>query len=825
MKNTAQTYRTKLLHFDNKPLNSVVLLFLIILFSVATLAQDSASAAKVSVRVTDPQGAILTNAEVTLYTRDGRIRISGLTDSAGTYRFEHLAPGEYLIEAEADGFARAATRVLRLERNASPSLDISLPLAGVSEKVIVTAQATAQPVDEVSKAVSVIDSREIDERDESSVTDALRTVPGLRVQQLGGPGRLVSIKARGLRNQDTAVLIDGLRFRDATTGDATSFLSDFLIANLDRVEVLRGSGSSLYGTNAIGGVVNIVTDEGGGPTHGNILLEGGGLGLFRGRAKVAGGAGRFIYSAGASHLNVARGIDGDDAARNTSGQGRVLLQLSPTTTLSGRVYSGTSFVQLNSSPDVIGTLPLSGIIEARPLSRAEQRRLENGVPSAQLNASGATFIPDANDTDASAASRFFDGAVIFAHRPLEAFGYSLSYQALATRRLNSNGPAGIGFQPFGGPTHTEDDGRIHTLNARTDFRLGKHNLINAGYEFENVSFLNQSFSSNVTDNSSTDVVERSNTFFAQDQLRFLEDRLQLSAAFRAQFFSLSSPRFTPTAGAPYAGVAFGSPGSAYTGDGSIAYLVRTTHTKLRGHIGNGYRAPSLFERFGTSFFGGFFSPLGDPRLRPERSMAFDAGIDQSLQDNRLRLSATYFYTRLQEVIGFDFSGRINPQTDPFGRFFGFLNTGGGLARGLELSATASPTRMLDMFASYTYTNSDQRTPQIDGSGIIRSLVIPDHQFAVVITQRIGRRAFVNFDLTATSEYLAPIFDGNTFASRAYRFRGLAKADLGASYKLPFDESRFLRFFGYLDNLFDRDNFESGFRTPGRAARAGAAFSF
>ena len=194
-------------------------------------------------------------------------------------------------------------------------------------------------------------------------------------------------------------------------------------------------------------------------------------------------------------------------------------------------------------------------------------------------------------------------------------------------------------------------------------------------------------------------------------------------------------------------------------------------------------------------------------------------------DNRLRFSATYFYTRLQEVIGFDSQRRINPQTDPFGRFFGFLNTGGGLARGLELSATASPNRMLDVFASYTYTNSDQRAPQINGSGIIRSLVVPDHQFAVVITQRIGRRAFVNFDLTATSEYLAPIFDTNTFAGRAYRFRGLAKADLGASYKLPLDESRFLRFFGYLDNLFDRDNFESGFRTPGRTARAGASFSF
>lgn len=813
-----KTNRIRFLRFKNKPLSILVLLLLFNGFPSAVFAQTSAGAAQIKVRVTDPQGAILPNAKITLYTRDSSIRLNRLTDNNGTSRFDQLGPGEYLIEAEATGFARAATRVLRLERNGNASLDIALPLAGVSEQVVVTAQATAQSTDEISKAVSVLASREIEERNEATVTDVLRTVPGLRIQQLGGPGRLVSIKTRGLRNQDTAVLIDGIRFRDATTGDATSFLSDFGVTNLDRVEVLRGSGSSLYGTNAIGGVINIVTDEGGGPTHGSILAEGGGLGLFRGRAQLAGGTTGFAYSAGASHLNVTRGIDGDDAARNTSGQGRVVLRLQPTMTLSGRAYAGTSFVQLNNSPEVFGPLPLTGIIEARPISRADLRRYEMGVPLGLLSL-GGTFIPDANDPDASAASRFFNGAITFAHRPVEAFGYTISYQGLATRRLNSNGVAGVGFQPFGGSTLTQDDGHIHTLNARTDLSVGKHNLINAGYEFERATFFNRSTSANVADNNSTSVVEHSNTFFVQDQLRFLEDRLQLSAAFRAQFFSLHAPGFTPTAGAPYAGIAFGSPGSAYTGDGSIAYLFRTTHTKLRAHIGNGYRAPSLFERFGTAFFGGFFAPLGDPRLRPERSIAFDAGIDQSLYDNKLRLSTTYFYTRLQEVIGFDSSGLINPVTDPFGRFFGYLNTGGGLARGLELSATASPIRTLDLFVSYTYTNSDQQTPQVSGSGVISSLVIPNHQFAAVVTERIGHRAFINFDVTATSDYLAPVFP------RVYRFPGLVKADLGASYEFPLAEQRRLRVFGYIDNLFNRDNFESGFRTPGRTGRAGASFSF
>ena len=185
--------------------------------------------------------------------------------------------------------------------------------------------------------------QEIDERDESAISEALRTVPGLRVQQLGGPGSFTSIKTRGLRNEDTAVLIDGLRFRDAAApqGDASGFLEDLIVTDVSRVEVLRGSGSSLYGSNAIGGVINLVTDEGGGPFHGNLLAEGGGLGMFRGRAQVAGGARNdsIVYSAGFSHLNVTRGIDGQDEARNSSGQGRILFRLTPTTTLSGRIYA------------------------------------------------------------------------------------------------------------------------------------------------------------------------------------------------------------------------------------------------------------------------------------------------------------------------------------------------------------------------------------------------------------------------------------------------------------------------------------------------------
>src|SRR4051812_40983344 len=383
----------------------VIVCALLLAACLPALALGQQQGGLLSGRVTDPQGAALPGANVTLYERARtQVRLSTVTDASGAYRFERLAPGEYLVEVEARGFAPKAAQAVTLAREASSTLDVRLEVSGVAAEVVVTASDTPQTADEVSKAVTSVTRREIEERDEATLTDALTTVPGLRVQQLGGPGSLVSIKTRGLRNQDTSVLIDGLRFRDpsAPEADATSLLSDIQITDAGRVEILRGSGSSLYGTNAMGGVVNVVTDEGGGPFRGQLFAEGGGLGFARGRAQFSGSAGaaeRFVWSAGVSHLNVSKGVDSTDAARSTNAQGRALFRLTPTATLSARVYASDSFAQLNEEPQAIGALPATGVVDARPLSRTELERYESGVGVSQLNVGGATFLPAANDPD------------------------------------------------------------------------------------------------------------------------------------------------------------------------------------------------------------------------------------------------------------------------------------------------------------------------------------------------------------------------------------------------------------------------------------------
>ena len=124
-----------------------------------------------------------------------------------------------------------------------------------------------------------------------------------------------------------------------------------------------------------------------------------------------------------------------------------------------------------------------------------------------------------------------------------------------------------------------------------------------------------------------------------------------------------------------------------------------------------------------------------------------------------------------------------------------------------------------------YTFTDTEPPAGGDPALTQAFVIPKHQFSVVATQYVGPDLYVNFVLAASDSYFAPVFDPVTFVSRTYRFGGIVKADLGASYTWRLDGPRGIRFFAQVMNLFDRENFESGFRTEGRKVVASAAFEF
>src|SRR6266481_7204134 len=204
---TQRCRRATRLGFVTQPLRGWWFFLLILALSSSAFAQNMAS---VHGRIADERGAGVAGAEVWLRSRTGA-HLLLVTDDNGDYSFKYVVPGDYVMEVKARGFATFTSKELRLARGQSISNDVRFSIQAVSESVVVTATGTAQRADETSKAVSLLDNQSIETRRKLTLTESLRGTPGLRVQQQGSPGALTTLRLRGLRNFDTAILLDGLR--------------------------------------------------------------------------------------------------------------------------------------------------------------------------------------------------------------------------------------------------------------------------------------------------------------------------------------------------------------------------------------------------------------------------------------------------------------------------------------------------------------------------------------------------------------------------------------------------------------------------------------
>ena len=773
--------------------------------------------------VSDSSGAPVRDARVTLQQVAGSALLSTVSDTAGQYVLANVPPGQYLLEAAVSGLS-ATPQTITLAAGTASKLDLQLLVSAVRTQVSVTAASEPQSVDQVSKALDVVSTAETERRGIFSVADSVRFLPGLRVAASGGPGALTTIQSRGLPPEDTAILIDGFRFRDPTSpkADASAQIGDLLLTDTSRVEVLRGSGSSLYGTNSVAGTVNIITNPGGGSLHGDLDLQGGGLGLFHGVARVAGGVwkNKLTYSAGISHLNVTQGVDDVGAVRNWSGQGGVSYALTPNLTIAASVFAKTGYLQLNVSPMPTDTAPTSGIIPAIPLTTAQIKLADGSLPYA---AGPATFVPSLGDADAGVYSHFVDSLFRLEHQVNARLSYRIAYALVDSVRNNTDGPAGPGIYQPAFNTSDRYTGTIGTLQARVNYLLGSHQVLTAGYEFEQEHYIDLSTDLNPDPAQRayfrTDARQRSNAAYAQDEIRLFDGRLAVLLSGRYTRASLDQPQFI-NAPSAYVGVQLPTPPAAYTGDASLAYFFRGSSTKLRAHAGNSFRLPSLYERFGESVFDGFAFTYGDPRLSPDRAVSIDFGFDQYLFHQHLKFSGTYFYTHLQQVVGFlDFPPNY---VDPYGRSAGYYNTGGGISRGVEVSGEFRPSSRTMISASYTYTNALDRTSQYFTGTVVdplQSVRILPNAVKIVALQQLGKHVDLAMDFEGGSNYLYPL---NGYA---YQFSGPRQLGVTAGYSFRWSERFDTRLYTRVSNTLDQDYYENGFRTPQRWAVAGVRFSF
>ena len=175
------------------------------------------------------------------------------------------------------------------------------PAEAEVESVVVSATRFDIPLDQSPASASVISSEELEQKQIQRVSDALRGVPGLSVVQTGVPGQLTSVFTRGLRSEHTQVLLDGIPINQGLQG-AFNF-ADFTTEDIDRIEVVRGPQSTIYGPRALAGVIQIFTKQGNGTPGVMFAAEGGSYDTFREWSQSDGKVDGFDYSVGASRLD------------------------------------------------------------------------------------------------------------------------------------------------------------------------------------------------------------------------------------------------------------------------------------------------------------------------------------------------------------------------------------------------------------------------------------------------------------------------------------------------------------------------------------------
>jgi len=432
------------------------------------------------------------------------------------------------------------------------------------EPVVVTATRIEIPLSLVGKATSLISEQEIEQPNVTTLAEALQAVPGLLVSQQGGPGTLVSFKIRGLDSEYTQILIDGLPVRNPSDpqGSAVEFMDDILVEIIERIELVRGSSSTLYGSDSVGGTINIITKKGMETPELFASFEGGSLATFQEAAGARGKAGAVNYALTGKRVD-SDGLDDHDEYSATALAGQIGVEFSPQTSLNIQLKYTDTELDLNESPEIAG-----GIV-----------------------------VKDEDDPDDAKEKTLLSGGAALTGQFSENIDYSLKIGYVDVESQLTFGPDG---NEFGFGSEVEYSGNILNGEAQVNYRLNEMQLFTVGYEYETEEF-------------EQDLGDRKDTPDATQHAVYLQDSL-----------SFMGEQFTLTPGVRY--MDHDQAGDRVDWEVSASYLFGASGVRFHGHVGTGFRAPSLYELYGASVFSGQIYQFGNEDLDPEESLGWDVGL-------------------------------------------------------------------------------------------------------------------------------------------------------------------------------------------------------
>lgn len=398
---------------------------------------------------------------------------------------------------------------------------------------VVTATRSENPLREVGSSVSVVTREDIAKRQVVSVADALRIVPGLDVLNTGGPGQTTSVFLRGANSNQTLVIIDGIEMNDPASPNNGFDFANLTVDNIERIEVLRGGESSIYGSDAIGGVINIITRKGAKTPRYTVEAQGGSYDSFRVNGAVSGGTDTIDYSLGSSHLE-------------TNG------------------FSAADRIQGNREPDGYRNSTVDARVGARPLENLDLGwNLRYNEGKTYLDASFPRPHDDPNYTGITKQlfTRGFAHFEVFDDLWEQTLG--LAYSRSDRRYVDEIDPA----NSF--PLSADYLGEKVKADWQNIFHLHETNTLTLGIEDEE---------DRLSSGSDAIGAKSYNT-----QGYYLLDQLKLWN----RWFSTASVRYDDN----------NRIGSKVTWRVTQALVFDETDTKLKGSYGTGFKLPSLFDLY------------------------------------------------------------------------------------------------------------------------------------------------------------------------------------------------------------------------------------
>ncbi|MCR9278259.1 MAG: TonB-dependent receptor [Pseudomonadaceae bacterium] len=615
------------------------------------------------------------------------------------------------------------------------------------EEVFVSAAFVPTPRGIAGSAVSTFDATDINNRGTVFASDLLREAPGLSINRSGPVGAVTQARIRGAEGNHTLVLIDGIEVNDPAFGSEFDF-SSLTTGSLQRIEVLRGPQSALYGSDAIGGVISITTPRVSAAPRGNFVAEAGSFATLRLGSSIAIGDEEQGLRLSADHQKT----DGVDASRV------------------GSEDDGFEVLTLHGK----GWAKLTEAVEAQLVIRyndssADADRQDFDFPSTQTQG----LIVDANN--GNDATRLYARLGFQAEQADGALTHNLAIDLTDTEAdFITDGSVSGG-----------NDGKRVKIGLDSTWRVAGerwNNFFTASLNHEQLDFTNRSAS--IADaNYRADDEQSSVTLAWQALGSNASAGLSVRHDVNDRFDDATSARAT------------------------ASFRFDASRTRLHASIGQGVTNPSFFELFG--FIPSSF--IGNSRLKPETSLGWDIGVEQSLFAGRALLDVTLFSSRLNDEIAtvFDF--------DPV---LGFISrpensTGASKRRGVEVALQAELSNTLALRGQYTYLDAKEndgqqelRRPRHTGS-LSLSWRFAEDKGVVSLTQLVNGETKDSEFVFATAEDRVTLDSYNLL-------------NIALRYQLTPKIAVFVRG----ENLLDEDIEEVfSYNAPGAAGYAGVRVDF